>query len=95
MRGLERDVFPLGKGFRAMPEAMKSKLEMEPLEADEVSDVAVTAVYQKDGCIALTKSASFSAEKSTNDLLRWALEFEDLGVEFLRLEIEPEDIRRC
>ena len=56
---------------------------------DKAWAIQVTAIYQRDGAVALTRSQIFDPMIELHELLSWAKDFEELGIEFIRLEIDP------
>ncbi len=61
-----------------------------PLGSRQVNEVRITAIYQRNGAVALTRSHLFPSATALQTLLAWAKSFEDLDVEFIRLEIDAE-----
>ena len=54
-------------------------------------EIRVTATYQRDGETALTKTQLFDGATTLEDLLTWARDAEDMGVELVGLEIDGQD----
>lgn len=67
----------------------KAELTRHHADVDKARVVQVTAIYQRDGAVAVTRSQIFDPMIELHELLSWAKDFEELGIKFIRLEIEP------
>ena len=61
-----------------------------PLGAGQANEVRITAIYERNGAVALTRSHLFPPTTAIQTLLAWAKSFEDLDIDFIRLEIDAE-----
>lgn len=73
-----------------MPRDGTTRNYQRPLGADAANEIRISAIYQRDGAVALTRSQFFDPTTEIQELLAWAKAFEDLDIEFVRLEIEAE-----
>ncbi len=73
----------------------KTELTRHHADVNEAGAICVTAVYQRDGAVALIRSGSFSITAEIDELLSWAKDFEELGIEFIRLEVDPTKVREA
>lgn len=59
-------------------------------DVNDTWTIRATAIYQRNGAVALTRSQIFDLAIELHELLSWAKDFEELDIEFVRLEIESE-----
>lgn len=73
-----------------MPRDESTRNQQRPFGAADAGKIWITAIYQQDDAVALTRSQVFDPTTEVQELLTWAKEFEELDIEFVRLEIDAE-----
>lgn len=67
----------------------KTELTRHHADVNKACAIQVTAVYQREGAVALIRSESFDITAEIDELLSCAKDFEELDIEFIRLEVDP------